>query len=573
MVGQGRPGLKKDIGQVLVEGAFLKPQDLEKTREKAQASGKKLTEVLLQENLLSPATLATVLSFHFNVPVVDLGQYQIEPQALSLVPEELARERRVLPLKVEGEVLTVAMEDPSDVGTVDTLAALSRKLIRPVIPVQGGLEEAVRTHYRLATQIQHEIDQAVAVQPGAPARPAAPSLGAEAIAQAPVVRAVDMVLAQAVKDRASDVHLEPQEDGLRVRYRIDGQLHTVVTLPLGVHSALLSRLKVLANMNIAERRRPQDGQFSATIADRSIDFRVATAETSHGEMMVLRVLDKSQGVLELSQIGMAPGVLEAYRRVLKYPFGMVMVSGPTGSGKTTTLYASLGEMNPRERNVMTIEDPIEYHFPNINQIQVNRQAEVTFAAGLRAIMRLDPDVILVGEVRDGETANVAIQAALTGHLVLTSIHANDAVGALVRLIDLGVEPFLVTSAVVASVSQRLVRKVCPHCRAQEAAGPSLVAAYQEEMKEARREFFRGQGCNYCYRTGFLGRVGVFELLTMTDPLRQLVNRRSPAPEMRAQALREGMVPMRRDGMLKAREGITTPGDVVAQVFLIDGGMV
>jgi type II secretory ATPase GspE/PulE/Tfp pilus assembly ATPase PilB-like protein len=566
-----RTRARKDIGQVLVEGAFLKPQDLLRAQEKARDQGRKLLDVLLQDNLISAETLATVLSFQFNVPVIDLRQYEIEAQAVALVPEEVAREHRVLPLKVEGDVLTVAMEDPSDVGTLDTLAALSSKRLRVVIPLHGGVEEAIRTHYRLAQKIEREISQVVA-EPQAPAGPrlvvSEPGPVGEAIAQAPIVRAVDMILTQAVKDRASDVHIEPEEDGIRVRYRIDGILHQVATLPMGTHSALISRIKVMANMNIAERRRPQDGQFSATIAERPIDFRVATAETAHGEMVVLRVLDKSLGLLQLSQVGMAPGVQESHRRILDSPFGMVLVSGPTGSGKTTTLYASIGELNPDERNIMTIEDPIEYHFKHINQIQVNRQAEITFAAGLRAIMRLDPDIMLVGEIRDRETATVAVQAALTGHLVLTSIHANDAVAAIVRLIDLGVEPFLVTSAVIASVSQRLVRKVCPYCRTIEGVSAAEAAAYQQEMQEVRTDFYIGRGCNFCSRTGYLGRTGVFEMLPLTDPVRQLVNRQAPAAEIKAQAVREGMVTLRRDGMLKARDGITTPGEVLRHVFLI-----
>ena len=567
-----RAKTRKDIGQVLVEGAFLKPQDLSRAQEKSRGQGRKLVEVLLQDNLISAETLATVLSFQFNVPVVDLRQYEVEAQAVALVPEELAREHRVLPLKVEGDVLTVAMEDPSDVATVDTLAALSRKRLRVVISLHGGLEEAIRTHYRLAQKIEQEISQAVAAQPQAPAGPRVaasdPGLMGEAIAQAPIVRAVDMILTQAVKDRASDVHIEPEEDGIRVRYRIDGILHQVATLPMGIHSALISRIKVMASMNIAERRRPQDGQFSAAIAERSIDFRVATAETAHGEMAVLRVLDKSLGLLQLSQVGMAPGVQESHRRILDSPFGMVLVSGPTGSGKTTTLYSSIGELNPQERNVMTIEDPIEYHFKRINQIQVNRQAEITFAAGLRAIMRLDPDVILVGEIRDKETATVAVQAALTGHLVLTSIHANDAVAAIIRLVDLGVEPFLVTSAVIGSLSQRLVRKVCPYCRNMEKVSPAEAAAYQQEMQEVRTDFYIGRGCNFCSRTGYLGRTGVFEMLPLTDPIRQLVNRQAPATEIKAQAVKEGMVTLRRDGMLKARDGVTTPSEVLRHVFLI-----
>jgi len=570
MAERARVGGRKDLGQMLVEGAFLKPQELEQAREIARASGKKLTQVLLEKNMVSPQTLATMLSFQLGLPIIDLQQIDVQPEALALIPEDVAREHGVLPIKIEDDTLVVAMEDPTNIEALDTISAISHRRIRPVIPISGGVMEAIRNHYKLTHKIKEEVSQVIAeAPPSAPeAAPEGPPLEAEAIAQAPIVRAVDMILAQAVKDRASDIHIEPQEDSIRIRYRIDGILHDSVTLPKGVHSALISRIKVMANMNIAERRRPQDGQFSTTIAGRQIDFRVATAETANGEMAVLRVLDKSLAVLRLSEVGMAPAILEHYRRLLDSPFGLILVSGPTGSGKTTTLYASVSELDPTQRNIMTIEDPIEYHFKGVNQIQVNPAAGITFAQGLRAIMRLDPDVILVGEIRDAETANVAVQAALTGHLVLTSIHANDAASAIVRLIDLGVEPFLLTAAVVCSLSQRLVRKVCPYCKSLGPASPAEAMAYQQEMQETRTEFYYGRGCNFCSRSGFLGRIGVFEMLPVSDSIRQLISKRASSGEIKSQAVKEGMVTLRRDGMIKARDGITTPGEVVRNVFLL-----
>jgi len=324
----------------------------------------------------------------------------------------------------------------------------------------------------------------------------------------------------------------------------------------------------MSSMNIAERRRSQDGQFSATIADREIDFRVATIGTSHGEMAVLRVLDKSLSLIQLSDLGMPPSVLEIYQKAIDSPFGMIMISGPTGSGKTTTLYASVSRLDAKELNIMTIEDPIEYQFSGVRQIQVNRAAEITFASGLRAIMRLDPDVILLGEIRDAETASTAIQAALTGHLVLTSIHANDAAGAIVRLLDFGVEPFLVTSAVIAAMSQRLVRKVCPHCQEMRTASDAEAIAYKQEIGEEKTEFAYGKGCSHCSNTGFRGRLGVFELVPMTDAIRHLVNHKMGAMEVKEQAAKEGLITMRRDGMLKAKEGVTTPKEVIRHVFTI-----
>lgn len=566
MMGQSGVETKKPLGQLLVDGAFVTPADLEAALDESRRTGRKLGEVLVDRGTLTPETLATALSFQLGIPIVDLKQYQIQPEALRLIPEDVAREHNVLPLSVQDDALTVAMDEPQDLALLDRLMAVSRHRIRPVIPLHGGIRDGIRASYRLTDRIQQAVSGVGVAEAARPAPE--PALRPEAISQAPVVRAVEMIIAQAVADRASDVHIEPQEEGLRIRYRIDGILHEVLSLPLGVHAALLSRIKVLANMNIAERRRPQNGQFAMTVTGREIDFRVATIEASHGEMAVLRVLDKSVSLFKLSDLGMAQETLDVYQRSLESPFGMVLISGPTGSGKTTTLYASVNQLDPKTRNIMTIEDPIEYHFPNINQIQVNRQADIDFASGLRAIMRLDPDIILLGEIRDAETTNAAIQAALTGHLVLTSIHANDAVGALLRLIDLGVEPFLAVSGVVASVAQRLVRRVCPYCRVLAPSPPAEAMAYQSEMQEVRTEFYYGRGCNFCARTGFLGRVGVYEVLPLTEAIRQLVTRQTPSADIKAAAMREGMITMRRDGMIKARNGITTPGEVLRNVFTI-----
>lgn len=566
MVGPIGIGAKKLLGQILVEGAFITPGELQAALDAARSTGKKLGEVLVEQGKIAPETLATTLSFQLSVPVVDLKQFRIQPEALRLIPEEMAREHNVLPLALQDDSLTVAMDEPQDIRLLDTLAAISRRSIRPVIPLHGGLRDAIRASYTLTPRIQETVSHIVG--PGTARIAPEPLLRAETISQAPVVRAVEMIISQAVADRASDIHIEPQEDGLRIRYRIDGILHDVVSLPPGVQAALLSRIKVLADMNIAERRRPQNGQFTSTINGREVDFRVATIETHYGEMMVVRVLDRSLSLFQLNELGMLPEALDVYQRVLQSPFGMVLISGPTGSGKTTTLYGSVNQLNVKEHNIMTIEDPIEYHFKNINQIQVNRQAGIDFASGLRAIMRLDPDTILVGEIRDTETATTAIQAALTGHLVLTSIHANDAVGALLRLMDLGVEPFLAVSGVIATLAQRLVRRVCPYCRVILPAPAAEAMAYQAEMQEMRTDFYYGRGCNFCSHTGFLGRIGVFEVLPLTDQIRQLITRQAPAPDIKAAALREGMITMRRDGMIKARTGLTTPAEVVRNVFSI-----
>lgn len=554
-----------DLGSTLVQGAFLSEADLKNAQDTAARSNKRLSEVLLEQNLIDPEVLASVLSLKYGVPVVNLARFEVQSDAISLVPEQIAREHHVLPVSVDGDTLTIATEEPHDFRAINTLATLTRKRISTVIPVGMRLEDAIDSNYRLTRQIEQQIQQ-LASQRAETEAVEAPD--ADALRQAPVIQAVDMMLTQAVKDRASDIHVEPQEDSVLIRNRIDGVLHEAVRLPLGVHTAILTRIKVLSNLNIAERRRPQDGQFTATVGNKKVDFRVATVEGAHGEMAVLRVLDKSMLLIKLPELGMTPSVLQPFEKLLASPFGMILVNGPTGSGKTTTLYAALQKLDAKERNIMTIEDPIEYSFRGINQIQVNRQAGITFPVGLRAIMRLDPDVILVGEIRDAETATTAVQAAITGHLVLSSIHANDAVSALIRLIDMGVEPFLVTSAVIGSLSQRLIRKVCPYCRNTVDVPAAEAVAYQAEMGEARTQFVLGRGCNFCSRSGYLGRVGAYELLTVSDNLRKMLMKGTSANELKEQAIKEGMVPMRRDGMQKVADGITTPGEIMRNVFTI-----
>jgi len=500
------------------------------------------------------------------LPRIDLKRYTVQPAALRLIPEAVARKWDIMPLRIEDDFLVVAMTDPNNLYAIEDVRALSRREVKVLRAALMDVRGAINLHYRAVGEIEKQIRHIIPVAPervGAEER-----ISSDLIAQAPVVRAVNLLVSQAVKDRASDIHLEPQQDHLRVRYRIDGILHDTLSLPLSVHGPLVSRVKVLANMNIAERRRPQDGHFSISADGTEVDIRVATADTSWGEMAVLRVLDKSISVMDLPELGFLPDSLETYRDLIRSPYGMLLASGPTGSGKTTTLYATINQLDSRERNIITIEDPVEYRFANINQMQVNPQANITFASGLRATMRLDPDVILVGEVRDRETASIAIQAALTGHLVLSTVHANDAVGALFRLMDLGVEPFLLTSAMVGIVAQRLVRRVCPHCRILREGTEEEQLAYEKEIGEKRTKFYHGTGCNFCAMTGYYGRMGVYEILVMSEEIRRLVLQGAGSDVIKTKAVEEGMMSMWRDGMLKVKEGLTTPSEVLRNVFVI-----
>ena len=499
-------------------------------------------------------------------PRIDLRKHKVQPAVLRLIPEAIARKWDIMPLRIEDNFLIVAMADPDNLYAIEDVRALSRMEVKILHAALMDVQGAINLHYRAAGEIEKEIRH---ILPTAVEWVEADDrISSDLIAQAPIVRAVNLLVSQAVKDRASDIHIEPQQDRLRVRYRIDGILHDTLSLPLSVHGPMVSRVKVLASMNIAERRRPQDGHFAVSVDGADVDIRVATADTSWGEMAVLRVLDKAMSVMGLPELGFLPDSLKTYQRLIQSPFGMILAAGPTGSGKTTTLYASINQLDSKERNIITIEDPVEYRFANINQMQVNPQANVTFAGGLRATMRLDPDVILVGEIRDKETASIAIQAALTGHLVLSTVHANDAVGALFRLMDLGVEPFLLTSAVVGIIAQRLARRVCPHCRVLREAPEEERLIYEEEIGEKRTKFYYGTGCNFCALTGYHGRMGVYETLVMSEEMRRLILKGASADVIKRQAIKEGMVTMWRDGMLKVKEGMTTPYEVLRNVFVI-----
>jgi general secretion pathway protein E len=483
-------------------------------------------------------------------PLIDLKKYQVQPEALRLIPEEMARKYEVIPLRIEGDALVVAMSHPQNLYILDDIQALTRMRIRPLRAALMDVRGAINLHYRAMSEIEKEIEQIASAD----------------LARVPAARIVDLLIAGAVKDGASDIHIEPQRDRLRIRYRIDGHLHDRVSLPLNVHAPLLSRLKVLSKMDITERRRPQDGRFTVPMDGRNVNVRAATVNTPRGEVAVLRVMEQALSVMGLSELGFLSDSFKLYRDLIQSPFGMVLISGPPNSGKTTTLYASISQLNTEERNIVTIEDPIEYHLDNVKQIQVNTQVDLTYASGLRATMRLDPDVILVGEIRDAETARAAVQAALAGSLVLSSVHGKGAIGTLFRLIDLGVEPFMISSAVVGIVSQRLVRRVCPHCSSLRDASQEERLVYEEEMGEARTQFHYGAGCDLCADTGYLGQSGVFEVLVVSDEIKRLLIRGASAEEIKAQAVEEGMVPLRHAGMQKVKGGLTTPHEVLRNVF-------
>jgi general secretion pathway protein E len=457
--------------------------------------------------------------------------------------------------------MEVAIADPTDIFALEAISAHSRMRIKPVAATAQEIRDAIDFNYKAYGEIEKQVSSI-----SIPEEETDEKIALTAATETPLVQALNLIIDEAVKARASDIHIEPEEDRVRVRYRIDGTLQDTMSLAINVHRALISRIKILAELNIADHFRPQDGQFTTQSKGREIDIRVATAPTVSGETATLRLLDKSLATLELSELGLLPDSLEKFENMLKVPYGMLLISGPTGAGKTTTLYASINSLDTLGRNIITIEDPAEYRFKDINQIQVNLQAGITFASGLRSILRLDPDVILVGEIRDAETANIAVQSALTGHLMLSSIHANEVGSVLTRLVDLKVEPFLVASAIIGVVAQRMVRRVCPDCGHLVEAPLVEQIAYEQEMGEKKTEFLYGTGCKSCSYTGYIGRTGIFEILTMHDKIGVMVCNQASSTAIRAQALEDGMVSMMNDGMRKVKEGITTPFEVLRNAY-------
>lgn len=575
MVTRATLTFEERAGVVLLEGGFITQEQLEdaKTASVLESSG--LLDALVSHGMVNQEILVTVLSYQLRIPVVDLRHVDVDVDAVALVPEDYARQHKVMPLGFDTDgSLRIATLMPNDFQLSSELSSVTGRQTKFVMAIGGKLEDLINRIYTSAPV--HAASAAAAADEGGGPERMSPAMAmgesiflGQNLSNLPAMQAVDMVTWQAVKSNASDIHMVPSHDSAKVLFRLDGQLHQMVELPLSLHESMVSRIKVEAGMDISEDRRPQDGGFSLKFGERRVEFRVASIGTSWGEMMVIRVLDQSNGLLSLESLGMETGNLKTWRSLLKLPYGMLMVSGPTGSGKTTTLYASVAELITSRGNIMSVEDPIEYRMNGVNQIQVNRAAGIDFPSGLRSIMRLDPDIILVGEIRDTETATTAVNAALTGHLVLASIHSNDAASSIVRLLDLGVEPFLAATGVIGCLAQRLVRQVCPQCSVSTKATVSEAIAYEQEMQEQAPEFTSGPGCNFCNGSGFVGRSGVFEVLSVDETIRRQISQRASGPEVRETALGNGMVPMRRAGMQMAQNGKTTLSEVFRSVFFID----
>lgn len=556
-------GTRKSLSELLIEEKLITREQMQKALELQRQEGVPLDEVLLSHNMMKTEDLAAALSVQWNLPYIDLQRHKIQPRALRLIPEAIARKHTLIPLDIVGDSLMVVMADPQNIQAIRDLQALVKLKVEISLGISSDIKRSIDLNYRSSAEIEKQVREIKAVSVKTPV------LTEEAVANTPIAQTVDLIITQAIRDRASDIHIEPQIDRCRVRFRIDGTLNDMFTLPVSAHIPLISRIKILSEINIAEQRRPQDGQFSFKSGDKEVDIRVASLPTAYGERLALRILDKSLALFTLAELGMLPEGLKVFEQIIKSPYGLFLVGGPTGSGKTTTLYSIINSLDRTGRNIMTIEDPIEYRFEDINQTQVNLKAGVTFPGGLRALMRHDPNVILVGEIRDQETASIAVQAALTGHLVLSSIHANNSVAGLFRLVDLGVEPYLITSTLIGISTQRMVKRICPYCRTEYQPTNEEIKIYKDTLGENPDKIYnRGSGCNLCANTGYQGRTGLFEALIMSDTIRKMLLNNIDSVEIHNQALKEGLITMKLDGMQKVKQGTIPLSEVLRSVFTI-----
>jgi type IV pilus assembly protein PilB len=553
-------GRSKQLGDLLVEEGKLTAAQLETAVTEQRRAGRSLGRVLVDLGMLSEGDLLATLARQVGMRFVDLGAVTVDPTAAAKLPEAMARRHLALPIGYEDGRLLVAMADPGNVVAVDDIRAVTGSDIRPVVSTRSDI---VATLDRLHRHLD-EVDELAASAAGDPDDELADVR--EVVEDAPIVKLVNLLISQAVQDRASDIHIEPQERELRIRYRVDGVLHEVMRPPKTIQAGVTSRLKIMADMDIAERRVPQDGRIAVTIGGRSIDLRVASLPTVYGEKLVMRILDKSSVLLSLADLGFTEGNYGRFEAGFRRPHGLVLVTGPTGSGKSTTLYATLNMVNDAERNIITVEDPVEYRLKGINQVQVNTKAGLSFAAALRSILRCDPDVVLIGEIRDRETAQIASEAALTGHLVLATLHTNDAPSAISRLVEMGVEPFLVASAAECVLAQRLLRKLCDKCREPDEAGvAALAAAGYDEPEAGPAAPYRAVGCPACGRTGYKGRIALHEVMIVTEEVERLAVEHASSEVIARVAREQGMHPLRHDGLGKAASGVTTLEEVLRVV--------
>jgi type IV pilus assembly protein PilB len=555
--------LKDKIANQLVESSLISQEQLELALTEQTKTGGSLGYNLVKTGAISEKAFAEFLSQTYQVSAVELDDLEADEHSIELIPPEVATKFQVVPIKREGRVLTVAMANPDNIFAIDDIKFITGLDVRPVVATETAIKRAIDRFYESADslaevmkdmqedfEIVEEMDDEAAL--------------AEAQSEdAPVVKLVNSLITDAVNKGASDIHVEPFEKKLRVRYRIDGVLHEMMSPPFKMKGAITSRLKIMAELDIAEKRVPQDGRIKIRIGPKKIDLRVSSLPTIFGEKIVMRILDKTNLQIDLTKLGFQVEALQKLVKGIECPYGMVLVTGPTGSGKTTTLYSALNKINLPEYNIMTAEDPVEYNIDGINQVMVHEEIGLTFAAALKAFLRQDPNIVMVGEIRDLETASIAVKAALTGHLVLSTLHTNDAPSTINRMIDMGIEPFLVSSSVNVILAQRLVRKLCGKCKKKEKIHPEALRELGVASGETF-ELYKAEGCPTCSNTGYSGRIGLYEVMPISDALREMILNRASASEIKEQAVREGMITLRGDGILKLKAGVTSLEEVLRE---------
>ena len=571
---------KKMLGEMLLAGGLIKEEQLKKALEEQKKRGGRVGEILVDLGFITEVNLSAFLGRQLHIPFIEIDKQLVDTDVVRLIPDSMARRIIAIPLYRDKEDIVVAMSDPLNIFGLDDIKRTLGKEIRLVVATRSDILRAIDKYFGVASAIEAAAsdfaDLAEAVEAEVEVT------GAAAGDDAPVVKLVSMLVAQAIMDRASDIHIDPEGKGIKIRFRIDGVLREVRSIPREMHAPIVSRIKILANMDIAEKRIPQDGRFQARIThtesgpvitsmfrernalrmdgDTTVDVRVSTLPVIQGETVVMRILDRTQIITNLEGLHFPSNMLERYRRLITRPYGQILVTGPTGSGKTTTMYASINSLDRKAYNIVTIEDPVEYQIMGVNQVQVNLKAGVTFSAGLRSILRQDPDVIMVGEIRDRETAEIAIHAALTGHLVLSTLHTNDAAGAATRLVDMGVEPFLIASSTIGILAQRLVRRLCEHCKKPYTPTAEILKGLG--MPNQAVTFYRGEGCPACKGIGYKGRVAIFELLEINEAVRDLIVAKASSSAIKAAAVQAGFKTLREEGLAKAAAGVTSVEEVL-----------
>jgi type IV pilus assembly protein PilB len=566
------------LGEILVKESLITQDQLQKALEFQRVNGGKLGSCLQKMGFITDDDITGVLSRQYGVPSINLKYYEIDPNVIRLIPQDTALRYQVVPLSRVGSVLTIAMTDPTNVFAMDDVKFMTGFNVEPVVASETAISDAISRCYGGGSSNGEELTNLMRdlVEEELELAPDDAEMDAEALEkaaeEAPIIKLVNLILTDSVKRGASDIHIEPYETEMRVRFRIDGMLQTMMTPPLKVKDAMTSRMKIMAKLDIAEKRLPQDGRimikYKADGKKKELDFRVSTVPTLYGEKIVLRLLDKENLRLDMTKLGFEPESLKKFERSILKPYGMVLVTGPTGSGKTNTLYSSVARLNQVDTNIMTAEDPVEFQLGGINQVQMKEQIGLNFAAALRAFLRQDPNIILVGEIRDFETAEIAVKAALTGHLVLSTLHTNDAPSTISRLMNMGIEPFLVATSVNLICAQRLVRRICSNCKEEVEVPPQVLldAGFAEEELKTTK-IYHGKGCNICNKGGYKGRTGLYEVMEINDDLRELILVGASALELKKKAVEQGMLTLRHSGLVKIAAGMTTMDEVLRETVL------